>query len=356
MRILTTAAVAAALMAMLVAGGANASVGSVVQAVTPGLVDVDTNLGYEGGAAAGTGIVLTSSGEVLTNNHVIRGATSIKVTDLGNGKTYTATVVGYSLSQDIAVLQIKGASNLQTATIGDSNQAKIGDAVVTLGNVGGRGGTPTTTSGVITALNRSVTASDGNSGSGTEQLTGLIGTNATLQPGDSGGPLVDSEGRVIGIDTIGSSEFEVDYNASSGGGYAIPIDHAMSLVSDITAGRSSSTTHIGASPLMGVDIQSNTPSYGNGFGYGSGFGEAGGSTGSGALITGVLPSSPAERAGLIAGDLITSIDGKKMSSPTTLTNLLLLKSPGDTINVGWVDYQTGKTVHASLRLATGPPQ
>jgi S1-C subfamily serine protease len=334
----------AALMMMLVASGAGASIGDVARAARPGVVNVNTNLAYQGSSAAGTGIVLTSSGEVLTNNHVIRGATTIRVTDPGNGRSYAATVVGYSVTEDIAVLQLRGASHLSTVAIGNSASVKIGAAVATIGNAGGRGGLPAVATGRVIGLGRSITARDGEGGS--EQLTGLIETDAALQPGDSGGPLVDSSGRVIGIDTAGSSTFQLQYGGSTGGGYAIPINRAISLAHQIAAGRSSATTHIGPSPMMGVNIQQSDSYYGS-------FGGLNSATG--ALVVGVLPSSPADRAGLAAGDTITSIDGRTVASSSTLTNLLLRKAPGDTITVRWVD-QSGTTHRVTVRLATGPPQ
>ncbi|MGH3214293.1 MAG: S1C family serine protease, partial [Trebonia sp.] len=172
--------------------------------VDPGLVDVTSTLGYEQATAMGTGIVLTSNGEILTNNHVVNGATSVSVRDIGNGKTYKATVVGYDESHDVAVLQLSGASGLTTATTGNSSTVKVGDDVVGLGNAGGAGGTPSVAAGNVTALNQSITASDEGSGS-SEQLSGLIETNANIQPGDSGGPLVNSYGQIIGMDTAASS-------------------------------------------------------------------------------------------------------------------------------------------------------
>ena len=157
----------------------------------PGIVDIYTNLGYQQAAAAGTGIVLTSSGEILTNNHVIRGATSIKVIVLDTGRSYKATVVGYTVDHDIAVLQL-------TERVGPHDRAarqlldacKSGDAVTTLGNAGGVGGAPSAATGKIIGLGRSITARDDSGGS--ETLTGLIETDAALQPGDSGGPMVDA--------------------------------------------------------------------------------------------------------------------------------------------------------------------
>ena len=147
--------------------------------------------------------MLSSNGVILTNNHVIDGATSISVTDIGNHKTYTASVVGYDRTKDIAVLQLHNASGLQTATLGNSSNASVGEDVVGVGNAGGTGGTPSAAGGTVTALNQSITASDDGDGT-SEQLSGLIETNADIQPGDSGGALVDTSGDVLGIDTAAS--------------------------------------------------------------------------------------------------------------------------------------------------------
>ena len=181
------------------------NISGIAAKVDPGLVDVNVTFGYQNVGGAGTGIVLTSDGEVLTNNHVIDGATKISVTDLGNGQTYPAAVVGYDSTHDIAVLQLQGASGLRTATLSKSAPT-VGEEVVAIGNVGGRGGTPTTAGGSITGLNQSITASDSLDGTN-EQLTGLIETNADVQEGDSGGSLVNSAGQVIGMDTAASSSY-----------------------------------------------------------------------------------------------------------------------------------------------------
>ena len=166
-RTLLTAAAAAAVAAALALPGAGVAASSVT-----GIVDVYTNLGYQHGAAAGTGIVLTSSGEILTNNHVIRGATAIKVTDLDNGKSYKADIVGYTVNHDIAVLQLRNASGLTTAPIGRSANLHVGEAVTTLGNAQGAGGAPSVATGKIVGLGRAITARDDSGGA--ERLTGLI--------------------------------------------------------------------------------------------------------------------------------------------------------------------------------------
>ena len=158
-------AVVAAALTIAGFGAANAfgastlTTAQIPSKVDPGLVDIVTNLGYQNGQAAGTGMVLTSSGEVLTNNHVIRGATQIKATDVGNGRTYTAKVVGYDETDDVAVLQLQGASGLPTVTP-SSASVGVGDKVVALGNAEGKGGTPSKAVGKVTGLGRTITASD----------------------------------------------------------------------------------------------------------------------------------------------------------------------------------------------------
>ena len=247
----------------------------------PGLVDIDTTLGYQQEEAAGTGIVLTSTGEVVTNNHVIDGATTISVTDVGNGKTYSASVVGYNRTKDIAVLQLHGASGLNTATIGNSSSVSVGEDIVGIGNAGGTGGTPSAAGGTVTALNQSITASDEGDGT-SEQLTDLIQTNADIQPGDSGGSLVDTSGDVLGIDTAASAGFSFQSSGQSSGnqGYAIPINEAITIAKEIEAGTSSSTVHIGATAFLGVEVAQSTCGGNTGGGGGSGFGFGGGGFGS----------------------------------------------------------------------------
>src|ERR1700678_3337772 len=195
--------------------GATLSLAQVEAKVDPGLVDVMTTLDYGEGEAAGTGIVLTSSGEILTNNHVVEGATSIEVTDIGNGKTYTATVVGYDVTSDVAVIKLQDASGLQTAALGDSSGVAVGESVVAIGNAGGAGGTPSAAPGTVTGLDQSIAASDESTGSA-EHLANLVETNANVQPGDSGGPLVNASGQVVAIDTAGSSTFQFQYVGDQG--------------------------------------------------------------------------------------------------------------------------------------------
>jgi S1-C subfamily serine protease len=220
----------------------------------PAIVDVASVLGDDTSEAAGTGIVLTSTGQVLTNNHVIDGATSIRVTDIGNGKPYTATVVGYDRSADVAVLQLQGASGLKTASIGDSSKVTTGETVVALGNAGGAGGIPSASTGAVTALNQSVLASDTATGS-SELLSGLIESNANLQAGDSGGPLVNAGGQVVAMDSAASGDIHTASGSKRSRSYSIPINRAVRLAHQIDAGDSSSRVHIGATGVLGIALR-----------------------------------------------------------------------------------------------------
>ena len=339
------------------------SASQIAQRVDPALVDIVTTMGAQGASAAGTGIVLTSDGEVLTNNHVIRGATSIKVTDVGNGRTYTAKVVGYDASRDVAVIQLQNASGLTTANLGDSSIVQTGDTVTALGNAGGKGGTPSVASGSVTALNQSITASDEGSGVNSEQLTGLIETNADIQPGDSGGALVDSYGQVVGMNTAASSgsAFQSSSSQSAVQAYAIPIDHAETIAKQIEDGQGSSTVHIGETAFLGIETDGSNSGSGSGSGSGGfggfgGFGQGDGSgsgTTSGVTISGTLSGSPADNAGLAQGDTITSVAGQSVSSATDISQILVKYHPGDKISISWVD-QSGQSQTATVTLASGP--
>jgi S1-C subfamily serine protease len=250
------------------------------------------------------------------------------------GRAYSATVVGYSLSGDVAVLKLANASGLQTATVGDSAGVKVGDRVTAVGNAGGRGGSPTVTTGTVTGLHRSITVGDTQGGA--VRLADLIGTNASLEPGDSGGPLLDRAGRVIGMDTAADTGFDLH----GGSGFAIPIGRALTLVKSIERGRTTATVHVGPTSFLGISVSSAE--------------RAGGISG-GALVSGVLSGSPADDAGLESGDVITSIAGRAISSPTALVTALLRTSPGQPVQVRWSD-QSGFTHSRTVRPVAGPPQ
>jgi S1-C subfamily serine protease len=325
--------------------------------VDPALVDVISTDGYQQATAEGTGIVLTSTGEVLTNNHVVEGATSIKVVDVGNGKTYTATVVGYDASHDVAVIQLQDASGLTTANLGDSSTVQTGDSVTALGNAEGKGGTPSVATGTVTALNQSITASDELS-SISEQLTGLIETNAPIQPGDSGGSLVNAYGQVIGMDTAASSSYQLQGQSSTATqAYSIPINEALSIAKQIESGTGTADVHVGATAFLGVEIGSSSSSGSNGFGGFGGFGGQGneGNTGttSGVTVAGTVSGSPAANAGLTEGDTITAIAGQSVTSAEDVAHALVQYHPGNSISITWMD-ESGVSHTSNLTLATGP--
>ena len=322
-------------------GGSTTELGTATSAQEVGVVVIDTVLAYEGAEAAGTGMVLTADGEILTNNHVIEGSTSITVTIVSSGEQYPATVVGTDATDDIAVLQLSGASNLDTANFADESQVVVGDAVTGVGNAGGDGGTSSASPGTVTALNQTITT-QAESGAAAETLHGLIETNADIRAGDSGGPLYNADDEVIGIDTA----------ASSGGvttsGYAIPIASALSIAQQIQNGQASENIVIGPPAFLGVQVSAtpNTGSSNTGRGYSQ-------ATAQGALISGVVSGAPAAQAGITAGDTITGVDGTSIEDATGLTAALTGHSPGENVTITWVDA-SGESESAAVTLAAGP--
>jgi S1-C subfamily serine protease len=232
----------------------------------------------------------------------------------------------------VALLQLIGASGLKPVTLSDSDKAKVGEAVLALGNAGGRGGLPSTAPGSITALNQSIEASDSGTDK-TEKLHGMIETNAPIQEGDSGGPLVNSSGAVVGMDTAANSSGYGPYSAAATG-FAIPINAAASIANQIRAGKASATVHIGLAGFMGVEVADASRS---GVCASSGPGGFTAPVNSGALICQVWPSTPAAASGLARGDVITTINGAAISSANSLTTLMQRSHPGDQFAVSYVD-------------------
>jgi S1-C subfamily serine protease len=308
--------------------GAAAATRTATPSPTKGVVLVNTDLALQGGSAAATGIVLTKNGEVLTNNHVIAGATTVRVTVPATRKSYVADVVGYDIADDVALLKLENASNLATATMGNSAKVRIGQTTRAVGNANGAGKL-VIASGKVLALKRTISVQDDD---GTvSQLRNLIETSARLVPGDSGGPLLDAAGHVIGMDAAGSSSA---VSSGSGPGYAIPVNRALTVANQIAALRPSQLVHIGATAFIGVQV-SDGPQ--------------------GVAIDDVVPGSPAAAAGLVAGDVITSIDGTTLSTSAELRTLLFAHHPGDRIAIGYTDA-LGNAASAAITLATGPPQ
>jgi S1-C subfamily serine protease len=295
-----------------------------------GVVIIDTVLKYAGGEAAGTGIVLTSNGEILTNNHVVEGATSITVTIPSTGKTYKATVVGTDSTDDVAVIQLTGASGLAVASI-DTTAVTTGDDVTGVGNAEGTG-TLTAADGTVTALDQTITVADEVTGA-SKSLKGLIETDADIVSGDSGGPLLDSDGDVVGIDTAASS------GSTDITGYAIPIATAISIATKIEDGVESTTITQGYPAFLGVELATTSTDIT--------------SSTSGAAIAGVIDDTPAATAGIAAGDTITKVDGKTIDSATELSTAIAAKDTGDSVTLTWVT-STGTTQTATVTLIAGP--
>ena len=339
---------------------------AVVQAVEPGVVDVTASLRYLQETAKGTGFVIdAAAGLILTNNHVIDGADSVTVTPVTSGRSYPARILGYDRAGDVALLQVRGAPRLTAVTIGSSARAGVGTPVLAIGNEGGRGGSPAVAPGVISSLDRTIVASDQSSGL-SETLHGMLQTSADIRPGDSGGPLADAGGRVIGIDTAAGGDTVYS-------GYAIPINQALPIARQIAAGREGARVQIGLPAFLGVllpDSTSTSPQrqasqqlHQTGAVSGSGRGCTSGDTTAapasiapvetGALVDGVLCGTPADQAGLFAGDVITAVGGQAVTSPRSLTALLSRYRPGSGIALAWV--APGGSLHtAVVTLAAGP--
>ena len=319
----------------------------------PAIVDVTSTLAGQAGEAAGTGMILTSTGEILTNNHVIEGSASITVKISNSDRTYPAHVLGTDVVDDVALIQAEGASGLPTITLGNSSQLAVGDAVVAIGNAYNKAGPPTVTSGAVTGLNRAISVRSDLGAN--EQLSDLVETNAQLEPGNSGGPLFDATGHVIGMNTAAA-----EGNIPQGGtndGYAIPVNDALTIVHQIETGKSNGNVSAGQEGFLGVDVSDGGGGPGGGFGdggFGGGgggrFGNSGSGGGTGVVISGVQSGSPADNAGLTQGDQIVSVDGQSITSANQLTQIISTKHPGDSVKIVWVDA-SGDQQSASVRLS-----
>ena len=313
-------------------------VNAVAAKVQPALVDIYTQLS-SGLSGAGTGVILSPDGTVLTNNHVIEGSTSISVEHVATGRRYTAVVVGVVPSEDIAVLQLQEAALLPTIPLGKSSSVDVGDPIVALGNAGGVGGAPHTVSGTVQALNQTITATDLD-GNHPETLSGLIQIDAPLEPGDSGGPLINKSGQVVGINTAASAtrRFRAVGDAV---GFAIPIDRAMSLANQILAGQASATVFLGYPGQLGVVMSEPALT------------AVPGGAAQGVTVAEVVPGSPAASAGVKAGDVLTEVDGQPATAPDQVSGLIKKHRAGEKLNFTWID-ETGRRRTSTVVLAPGP--
>ena len=301
--------------------------------VNPAIVDINTIVGSS--QAAGTGMILTSDGQVLTNNHVVDNSSTIKVTIAGRSGTYTAHVVGVAPAADVALIQIEGVSGLPTVTLASSSSLKVGDAVVALGNALGLGGTPAVSTGTVIALNQTITASEGSGKS--EQLTGMIQSDAPISPGDSGGPLVNSAGQVVGMITAG--DVQGFRSQTSTVNYAIPADTAITYVNMVRSGQASDQLIYGQVGFMGVSVRDLSPSVATQLGL---------DVSAGALVVSVQGNSPAESAGITENSVITKVGDDKITSSNTLGTAIRSHKPGEKVSVTWVDKSGSHTAAVTL--------
>ena len=308
--------------------------------VEPAMVDINTTIDTSRGSApaAGTGMIVTSSGEVLTNNHVVEGATSINVTIVGRSGSHSAKVLGVDPTADVALIQVEGVSGLPTVKLADSSSLNVGENVVAIGNAGGQGGSPTVTQGAITALNQSITAGDANSTP--EQLSGLIQTDAPIQAGDSGGALANAGGQVVGMITAGSTQGFRQQATTVG--YAITATAAADVVNQIQKGQASSTIILGASGYLGVGVQDLDAQTAAQLGL---------TANSGALVTQVVSGAAADQAGIQQGSVITRIGATQITSTASLGSALQVHKPGTQVQVSWTD-QSGGSHSATVTLGS----
>ncbi|KHL18647.1 UNVERIFIED_CONTAM: hypothetical protein LK11_05995 [Mumia flava] len=311
-----------------------------------GLAYIRTEVSYDQGEAAGTGMVLSSDGEILTNHHVVEGATAIEVEIAATGQTYSAEVVGYDAVTDVALLQLDDASGLDTVTPDTTDPVEVGDEVTGVGNAGGSE-QPSAASGTVTGLEESIDVAD-QTGGGSEQLTGLIEVDADIVSGDSGGPLYDADDEVVGMNTAASS------GSADITGYAIPIGTALEIVSQIQSGEESGTVQIGATPFLGVTLatQSSVRPGRGGWSQSDPYG-SGSEQPEGVAVQGVVDGSAAEEAGITGGDAITAIDGTAVGTASALSEAIAQHEVGDRMTVTWTDTD-GQSHSAEVTLGEGP--
>jgi putative serine protease PepD len=315
----------------------NVTIPELVDRVIPAVVSIDVK--SDGNEDEGTGMIISSDGEIITNNHVIElysegGNTgSITVTEYGQTKALPTTLLGYDQSKDVALLKIDNASNLPTVTFGDSSKAVVGDAVVAIGNaLGLAAGTPTVTQGIVSALGRSVTAEG--VGTQTETLQNMIQTDAAINPGNSGGPLIDTSGQVIGMNTAVAGTTS-DGTSSQNIGFAIPAASVESLIPELEKGGQSGN----GGGYLGVDDTTLTPALRQQYGF---------TPSSGAVIEGVIPGSPAAKAGLMADDIIVAVDGTAIASSDQLAKVISGAKPGQTVTITYYVGDSRRTTTATL--------
>ncbi|PXX65079.1 S1-C subfamily serine protease [Nocardia tenerifensis] len=304
---------------------------AVAALVDPALVDISASTKPFGLGAAGSGIVLTADGQVLTSHHVIKGADTVTVTDVGDGREYDAVVLGYDAEADIALLALTGAAGLATARIGNSAEARVRDEVLAIGNAGGVGGTPTAIQGTLTDLDSTIVALNAADLS-RKPLTGMLEVAAAVSSGQSGGALADRAGAVIGV--IAAASGDATRASRAPNGYAVPIDTAMRVVAQIRSGTPTETVHVGPTATLGVLTTD-------------------AKTG-GARIDLAIYGSPAYAAGLTHGEVIAAVDGQPVTSARALHAAINVRKPDDAVRLEVLD-PAGASRTVTVVLALGPP-
>ena len=322
---------------------------AVLSKVEPAVVSIDSQSGASGSAggdfvqAAGSGMILTPEGEVLTNNHVVSGASTVTVTLFGQTRALAAHVVGDDPGNDLALVQIDQASDLPTVQLGDSAQTRVGDSVLAIGNALALAGGPTVTEGIVSAENRSLSAQ--NDSGQTENLTGLLQTDAAINPGNSGGPLVNAQAQVVGMNTAVASS-STGNAPTQNIGFAITVDSVKPRLAELRQGGTGGTGGTGPqvnpvtnSAYIGVTVGPVTPALQQ---------QDQLTPASGALVLSVQPGSPAKQAALQVNDVIVSLNGTTIQSPGDLTAAIHPLKAGDHVILGFYRGSSRRNVDVTL--------
>ncbi|MGO9876418.1 MAG: S1C family serine protease [Acidimicrobiia bacterium] len=301
---------------------------AVARMVGPAVVDLQVSLGG-GGHTSAAGMVLTPGGEVVTNNQSIAQATAIAARVSGTGRTYAATVVGYDVTADVAVLALAGASGLATIEPADASALADGESVVSVGSVARVNDAPIPLSGTVTALDQRVQA-------GAEMLHDMAEIDVSSPASDSGGPIADASGKVVAMTAAaGGSRGQV--RTGNDVTFAIPIDGVLAVVDRVDADESNNGVHVGPTAALGIAVRPTSPD-----------------GGAGAYVVSVQRDGPAARAGIAPNTIVVSINDTTIPTTGVLEETLDQYRPGDVVSVGWIG-RDGLYRAKNVRLGSGSP-